>query len=185
MNKISEKKHTSNSSTATVYFTNRVTSDELLDIYKMLNRPAIGKVDVKLSTGEPGGHHFLSTKLIAPLVQEVNGTIVECNTAYGGPRSTTHSHRQVAIDHGFASIAEVDIMDADGEIEIPVKNGKLMQTNIVGTHLAGYDFMVDLVHFKGHMMGGFGGALKNLSIGVASANGKGKIHNGGKVAPST
>lgn len=120
MKKLMEKQHTNSAAVAEVFFTDRITSEGLLDIYKALGREASGKVAVKLSTGEPGGHHFLDPKLIEPLVKTVNGTIVECNTAYGGPRSTTHEHRKVAEDHGFTAIAEVDIMDAEGEINVCV-----------------------------------------------------------------
>ncbi|NMP38127.1 MAG: DUF362 domain-containing protein [Clostridiales bacterium] len=179
MKTILNKRTTDKSTSSKVYFTSQITPDALMRIYESLGKKAEGRVAVKLSTGEPGGHHFLSATLIAPLVKEVKGTIVECNTAYGGKRDDTHSHRMVAENHGFTSIAEVDIMDADGEMRLPVKNGTVLGENIVGTHLSNYDFLVDLVHFKGHMMGGFGGAIKNLSIGVASSAGKLKIHNGG------
>ena len=134
---------------------------------------------VKLSTGEPGGHNFLQPSLIKDLVHEVKGTIVECNTAYGGGRSDTQSHWQAAKDHGFTAIAEVDIMDAEGEIRLPVEGGKHIAYDIVGSHYANYDFTVVLSHFKGHAMAGFGGAIKNISIGIASANGKRWIHSGG------
>ena len=114
-------------------------------------------------------------------MQSVDGTIVECNTAYGGSRTTTEMHRQVAEDHGFTAIADVDIMDADGSMEIPVANGTYLKNDLVGSHLANYDSMMVLSHFKGHAMGGFGGALKNISIGMASSNGKSRIHSGGTV----
>lgn len=179
MKTILSKRTTEKDASAKVWFTEKITPEALMRIYAALGRKAQGKVAVKLSTGEPGGHHFLSFKLIEPLIREVNGTIVECNTAYGGKRDDTHSHRKVAEAHGFTSIAPVDIMDADGELRLPVKNGTVLGENIVGSHLPDYDFLVDLVHFKGHMMGGFGGAVKNLSIGVVSSAGKLKIHNGG------
>lgn len=149
-------------------------------IYDALERPATGRVAVKLSTGEPGGHHFLQPALIAPLVQKVNGTIVECNTAYGGGRAATADHLKAAEAHGFTAIASVDIMDADGEVALPVKNGKHLKEDIVGAHYLDYDFTMVLSHFKGHMMGGFGGALKNISIGIASSQGKAWIHSAGK-----
>lgn len=133
----------------------------------------------KLSTGEPGGHNFLQPALIKGLVQKVYGTIVECNTAYGGGRSNTESHLKAAKDHGFTAIAPVDIMDADGETELPVKGGKHLTRDIVGKNFLNYDFTIVLSHFKGHAMGGFGGAIKNMSIGIASSNGKRLIHSAG------
>lgn len=162
-----------------VYFLESITSENLIKAYKALGREAKGKVAVKLSTGEKGNKYFLDPQLIAPLVKMVNGTIVECNTAYGGARATTDSHRKVAEEHGFASIADVDIMDADGEISLPVKGGKRLKENYVGRNLKNYDFVVVLTHFKGHPMAGFGGALKNISIGIASSSGKVLIHSGG------
>ncbi len=163
-----------------VYFIKDITPENLLKIYEALNREAEGRVAVKLSTGEPGGHNFLNPDLIKDLVQKVNGTIVECNTAYAGKRMNTADHLQAAKDHGFTAIAEVDIMDAEGEMQIPVTGGKHLQYDIVGNHLTNYDFMVVLSHFKGHAMGGFGGALKNISIGVASTAGKAFIHSAGQ-----
>jgi uncharacterized Fe-S center protein len=152
----------------------------LAKIYRALDRRADGKVAVKLSTGEPGGHHFLNPNLIKNLVQSVNGTIVECNTAYGGRRTSTAMHKQVAKDHGFTAIAQVDIMDEDGDISLPVAKGKNISENFVGSHFRNYDFYLVLSHFKGHTLGGFGGALKNISIGIASSQGKNWIHTGGK-----
>lgn len=165
-----------------VYMTKEITPESLIRIYEMLGvKPASGdRVAVKISTGEPGGHNYLKPELIADLVHKVNGTIVECNTAYGGLRGTTEEHLQAARDHGFCDIAEVDIMDADGEFTIPVRDSSYLKYDIVGDHLKNYDFMVNLAHFKGHTMGGFGGVLKNQSIGVASANGKAYQHSTGK-----
>ena len=162
-----------------VYMFKEITPENLVKIYKALGREATDKVAVKLSTGEPGGHNFLQPALIKDLVQLVDGTIVECNTAYGGGRSDTQKHLQAAEDHGFTAIAPVDIMDAEGEVRLPVKGGKHISYDIVGSHYPGYDFTVVLSHFKGHAMAGFGGALKNISIGIASANGKRWIHSGG------
>jgi len=162
-----------------VYMFKEIKPENLVKIYKALGREATGKVAVKLSTGEPGGHNFLQPALIKDLVQLVGGTIVECNTAYGGGRSDTQKHLQAAEDHGFTAIAPVDIMDAEGEVRLPVKGGKHISYDIVGSHYPGYDFTVVLSHFKGHAMAGFGGALKNISIGIASANGKRWIHSGG------
>lgn len=163
-----------------VYMYKAITPENLVKIYETLGRTAGGKVAVKLSTGEPGGHNFLQPALIKDLVQKVNGTIVECNTAYGGGRSDTEAHRKAAEEHGFTAIAPVDIMDAEGETRLPVEGGKHIAYDIVGSHYPGYDFTVVLSHFKGHAMAGFGGAIKNISIGIASANGKRWIHSGGK-----
>lgn len=162
-----------------VYLFKGISSENLVKIYQALGREAHGKVAVKLSTGEPGGHNFLQPALIKELVQLVNGTIVECNTAYGGGRSDTESHRQAAADHGFTAIAPVDIMDAEGEVELPVTGGKHLTLDIVGKNFLNYDFTIVLSHFKGHAMGGFGGAIKNMSIGIASSNGKRLIHSAG------
>lgn len=167
---------------AEVLFTKEISPEALVRIYEALGKPATGKVAVKISTGEPGGHNFLQPALIKDLVQKVNGTIVECNTAYQGKRYTTADHEQACKDHGFTTIAPVDIMDANGEIKIPVADTIHLKYDIVGATLPNYDFMIDLSHFKGHAMGGFGGALKNLSIGVASGNGKTYIHTAGKTA---
>ncbi|MCP9612783.1 DUF362 domain-containing protein [Coprobacter tertius] len=165
--------------TATVYMSKHITPQDLIRLYEVLDRPVSGKVGVKISTGEPGGHNYLKPELIGDLVHKVNGTIIECNTAYGGERSTTESHLKAAKDHGFTAIADVDIMDAEGEIRLPVKGGKHLTEDIVGRHYANYDFTLVLSHFKGHAMGGFGGAVKNISIGIASANGKRLIHSAG------
>lgn len=163
-----------------VYFTKEITPESLVRIYKALGKEAKGRVAVKISTGEAGGHNYLKPELIKKLVKTVKGTIVECNTAYGGSRNTTAAHMKVAKDHGFTSIAKVDIMDADGDLKLPVRDTTHIKYNIVGSHLKNYDFMVNLAHFKGHAMGGFGGVLKNQSIGVASANGKAYIHTAGR-----
>ena len=162
-----------------VYMTKEITPEALVKIYEALGRPAEGKVAVKISTGEAGGHNFLQPALIKDLVQKVDGTIVECNTAYGGKRSSTEDHIKTARDHGFMDIARVDIMDAEGEIRIPVRDSSHIKYDIVGSHLKDYDFMINLAHFKGHAMAGFGGVIKNQSIGVASANGKAYIHTAG------
>ncbi len=165
---------------AKVYMFKEITPDNLVKIYETLGRKAEGKVAVKLSTGEPGGHNFLQPSLIKDLVQEVGGTIVECNTAYGGGRSDTESHLKAARDHGFTAIADVDIMDSEGETRLPVEGGRHITYDIVGSHYPDYDFTVVLSHFKGHAMAGFGGALKNISIGIASSNGKVWIHSAGQ-----
>lgn len=165
---------------STVYFTKDISSQGLLKIFDALNRELKGKVAIKISTGEPGGHNFLNPKLIAPLVQKLDGTIVENCTAYRGKRFEPSEHWQAIKDHGFMDIAPCDILDEDGEIKIPVTGGShLHGYNIVGKNIQNYDSMLMLSHFKGHAMGGFGGALKNMSIGVASRNGKAWIHSWG------
>ena len=156
-----------------------ISSDNLVKIYEALGRKATGKVAVKISTGEPGGHNFLDPDLIKDLVQKVNGTIVECNTAYGGGRTNAADHMRAAEEHGFTAIAPVDIMDAEGEVELPLKGGRHLTRDIVGSHFLNYDFTIILSHFKGHAMGGFAGAIKNMSIGIASSNGKRYIHSAG------
>ncbi|MBR1657155.1 MAG: DUF362 domain-containing protein [Synergistaceae bacterium] len=162
-----------------VFFTKDISPAGIMAVYNALGRQATGKVAVKLSTGEAGNTHYLSPALIGELVKKVNGTIVECNTAYGGSRSSTAMHRQVAEDHGFTKIAKVDIMDEEGEISLPVTGGKHLKEDVVGSHFKDYDFVLVLTHFKGHAMGGFGGALKNISIGIASSRGKAIIHTAG------
>lgn len=165
-----------------VYYVKEISPESLVRIYKALGRKATGRVAVKISSGEKGGHNYLKPELISNLVDEVNGTIVECNTAYKGSRSTAEVHWQTIHEHGFDSIAAVDIMDEEGDIRIPVRDKKHIKYNIVGSHLPHYDFMINLAHFKGHAMGGFGGVLKNASIGVASAKGKAYIHTAGYTA---
>jgi hypothetical protein len=164
---------------AKVYFTKEITPESLVRIYEALGKELKGKVAVKISTGEPGGHNFLNPNLIKPLVNKLNGTIVECCTAYGGKRQDPKLHWQAIEDHGFKAIAPCDIMDEFGQMEIPVTNGFHLKTNIVGEHLKNYDSVLILSHFKGHAMGGFGGALKNISIGIASTAGKANIHTAG------
>lgn len=163
-----------------VFFIEDITSDSLIKIFEALDVKLKGKVAVKISTGEPGGHNFLNPNLIKPLVDKISGTIVECNTAYGGRRATTEEHWKAIKEHGFTHIAPVDIMDADSDMAIPVNGGFHLKENYVGEHLKNYDSMLMLSHFKGHAMGGFGGALKNMSIGIGSANGKAWIHTAGK-----
>lgn len=162
-----------------VYFTKEITSDALRKIYRALEQPLNGKVAVKISTGEPGGHNYLQPALIRDLVQELEGTIVECNTAYEGRRFTSEEHWKAIREHGFLEIAPCDIMDEEGEMSIPVTGGTHLTENFVGSHLKNYDSMLMLSHFKGHAMGGFGGALKNMSIGIASSHGKAHIHGVG------
>lgn len=166
--------------TATVYYIKEVSAENLIKVYNALGVQAGNNVAVKISTGEAGGHNYLKPELIGGLVSSVNGTIVECNTAYPGKRNTTKAHLQTIEDHGFTKIAKVDIMDSEGDMVIPVVDTTWILYDKVGSHLANYDFMINLAHFKGHAMGGFGGVLKNASIGVASASGKAYIHSAGK-----
>ncbi len=166
---------------STVYMTREISPEALVKMYHALGRSAEGhRVAVKISTGESGNPHYLRPDLIRALVDTVHGTIVECNTAYAGKRNTFEAHWQTIHEHGFDSIAPVDLMDEEGQIRIPVKDDKHIKYDLVGSHLKNYDYMVNLAHFKGHAMGGYGGVLKNASIGVASADGKAYIHSAGK-----
>lgn len=167
---------------STVYFCPRITADNLVKVYQALGREAKGRVAIKLSTGEAGNPNHLSTDVIKRLVHLVEGTIVECNTAYEGRRCNVADHLQTAAEHGFTAIAEVDIMDAQGDIALPVRQGKHLKENYVGRNWLDYDFTIVLSHFKGHPMGGFGGALKNVAIGMASSRGKAWIHTAGTCA---
>lgn len=162
-----------------VYFTKEITPESLVKIYKALGVKAEGHVAVKISTGEGGNTHYLKPTLIRNLVDEVDGTIVECCTAYGGTRQDPKKHWETIHEHGFDSIFAVDIMDEYDQIRIPMQDKKWLKYDIVGAHLANYNFMINLAHFKGHTMGGFGGVLKNASIGVASTAGKAYIHSHG------
>ena len=159
-----------------VYFTKEISSESLIKIYEKLERKLSGKVAVKISTGEAGNNHYLKPELINDLVKKLNGTIVECNTAYEGKRNTTKDHLETIKEHGFTN---VDLMDRDGDITLPVNGGRHLKENYVGKNIDNYDSMLMLSHFKGHPMGGFGGALKNMSIGLASSRGKAWIHSGG------
>ncbi len=165
-----------------VYFTKSITPEGLQKVFEALETKLPGKVGVKVSTGEAGAKGYLKADLIGPFVKNLNGTIIECNTAYPGARNTAEDHVKVAADHGFTSFAEVDIMDADGEFKIPFEKGKYLKYDIVGEHFKNYDSFVNLAHGKGHAMGGFGANLKNQSIGIASRNGKAYIHSCGKDA---
>ena len=173
---------------AVVYLTKDISPEGLVAIYKALGVEATGNVAVKISTGEGSNPNYLKPELIKDLVMLVNGTIVECNTAYGsGPgnemdeRNRSDNHWKVIERHGFTPLFKVDIMDEEGEMRIPVADTTHLRYDIVGSHMANYDFMIALNHFKGHPMGGYGGALKNLSIGCASSNGKAYIHSAGKM----
>lgn len=163
-----------------VYYTKNITPEGLQKVYEALGIELTGKIGVKVSTGEKGAKGYLKANLIGPFVKSLNGVIVECNTAYDGERNTAEDHLKVAEEHGFTSFAEVDIMDADGEIKIPVLKGKHLKYDLVGSHFDDYDAFINLAHGKGHMMGGFGANLKNQSIGFASRNGKAYIHSCGQ-----
>ena len=163
-----------------VYFTKEITSESLIKIYEELGVKLPGKVGVKVSTGEDGAKGYLKADLIGPLVKKLNGTIIECNTAYPGARNNAKDHLEVAKKHGFTSFADVDIMDDKGEFKIPVKNGKHLKYDLIGENFKNYDSILNLAHGKGHAMGGFGANLKNQSIGIASRNGKAYIHSCGQ-----
>ena len=177
--KQADEQVTKSPDTPVVYMTQEISPAALVRIYEALGRPATGRVAVKISTGEAGGHNYLKPELIRQLVNGVNGTIVECNTAYSGRRNTTEVHWQTIKEHGFLDIAKVDLMDEEGDFTIPVEDTTWIKYDRVGTHMKNYDFMINLAHFKGHAMGGFGGVLKNQSIGVASSAGKAYIHSAG------
>lgn len=165
---------------STVYMTTDISSESLVKIYDTLGWSPTGNVAVKMSTGEPPASNYLRPELIQDLVQKVDGTIVENNTAYGGSRSSTEMHKQVAEEHGFTAIADVDILDEDGSTSLEVENGKHLTENLVGSHFNNYDSYLVLSHFKGHAMAGYGGAIKNISIGLASSEGKINIHTAGE-----
>lgn len=162
-----------------VYYLSDISPEAMVKIYNALQWSPTGKVAVKLSTGEPPASNYLRPELIKDLVQLVDGTIVECNTAYGGSRASTAMHYQVAEDHGFTEIAEVQIQDENGSMTLPVEGGTVLSENYVGAAFADYDSYLVLSHFKGHAMAGFGGAIKNISIGLGSSEGKSWIHSGG------
>ena len=165
---------------AKVYYTKEITPENLINIYTHLGVELTGKTGIKVSTGEAGSKGYLKANIIGPLVKKLNGTIIECNTTYPGKRTNAQDHYKVAEEHGFTSIAEVDIMDEEKEFKIPVKDGKHLEYDIIGENFKNYDSILNLAHGKGHMMGGFGANLKNQSIGIASRNGKAYIHSCGK-----
>ncbi len=166
---------------AKVYFSKQITPEKVVELYKAVGLELPGKVAVKVHSGEPGNQNFLTPEFWQPMVETVHGTIVECNTAYPGERNTTDAHRRTMIKHGWSKLFDVDILDAEGpDLELPIPNGKRIQKNLVGKDIKNYDSMLVLSHFKGHPMGGFGGALKQLSIGCASSAGKANIHGAGK-----
>lgn len=170
---------TSDESAPVVYFISDISAESLVKAYQALGVELPGSVGVKMSTGESTRSNYLRPELIADLVHLLNGTLVECNTAYGGSRSSTARHRQQAKDNGLLDVAELDILDEEDSMELPVENGARLTVDYVGSHFVNYDSYLVLSHFKGHAMAGFGGAIKNISIGFGSSKGKGWIHSGG------
>ncbi len=165
---------------AKVFFTKDISPESVIKVFEALNVELPGKVAVKVHSGEEGNQNYLHPEFMRPMVEKVDGTIVECNTAYAGARDTTDKHVKLMADHGWSKYFDVDIMDADGDdIVFPIENGRVIKENLVGSHIANYASMLVLSHFKGHPMGGFGGALKQLSIGCASNKGKVNIHTCG------
>ena len=162
-----------------VYFTRNITSENVLKMYKVLNIELQGRVCVKVHSGEAGNQNYLKPLFFKDVIDYVNGTVVECNTAYDGERNTTIKHKKLMDEHEWTKYFNVDIMDSEGDLELDIKNGKVIKKNFVGNHIKNYDSMLVLSHFKGHPMGGYGGALKQLSIGCASSYGKAYIHGAG------
>lgn len=165
---------------STVYFIKDITPENVVKIYEKLGKELTGKVAVKVHSGEKGNQNYLHPEFMRPIVEHVHGTIVECNTAYEGARNTTEKHQQLIKDHGWTDYFPIDIMDTEADTTLEIPNGKIIKQNFVGQKLNNYDSMLVLSHFKGHPMGGYGGALKQLSIGVASSAGKAWIHSAGK-----
>ena len=164
-----------------VYFTADLTPEAMLRLYDALGVKLEGRVAVKVHSGEPGNQNFLRPDFMKPMIDKVGGTIVECNTAYDGGRNTTKAHKITMERHGWIAAADVDILDEEEDLELHIPNGKVIRKNYVGAHLTRYDSLLVLSHFKGHPMGGFGGALKNISIGIASSRGKQYIHGAGNM----
>ena len=163
-----------------VFFTRKITPEKMIELYHLLGKELTGNVAVKLHSGEKGNQNFLRPDFMRPMIEEVGGTVVECNTAYGGERNTTLKHEKLIEYHGWTKLFKVDIMDAEGpDIVVDIPNGKGIKENRLGKNIANYDSMLVLSHFKGHPMGGYGGALKQLSIGCASSAGKSIIHSAG------
>ena len=165
---------------AKVYFTKEITPESVVKMYEKLGVDLPGKVAVKLHSGEQGNQNYIRPEFVKAIVEKVNGTVVECNTAYDGARNSTEKHKKLIEDHGWTKYFDVDLMDAEGpDLELKIPNGKVIKENFVGKNIKKYDSMLVLSHFKGHPMGGYGGALKQLSIGVASSEGKSWIHSAG------
>lgn len=166
---------------AKVYFSKKITSEKVLELYKLLDKELLGRVAVKVHSGEKGNQNFLRPEFWKDIVEYVGGTVVECNTAYNGERNTTDKHLKLIEEHGWGKYFDVDLLDAEGpDLKLDIPNGKVIKENYVGKNIAKYDSMLVLSHFKGHPMGGYGGALKQLSIGVASSYGKAYIHGAGE-----
>jgi hypothetical protein len=159
-----------------VYFTGDISGKGLMAVYQALNTPVSGKVAIKLHMGEPGNENYLRPEIVRDLVLSVNGSFVDSNTYYGGPRGMTAGHLLAARDHGF-TFAPVDILDSEGDIRIPINGGFRLKEAILGSHIMNYDWIISVAHFKGHSMAGFGGTFKNLAIGIASPRGKKAIHD--------
>lgn len=167
---------------AKVYFSKTITPEKVLELYQILGKELTGNVAVKVHSGEVGNQNFLKPDFWKPIIDHVDGTVVECNTAYEGARNTTEKHLKTLEQHGWNKYFKVDLLDGEGpDLELAIPNGKVIQKNYVGKNLANYDGMVVLSHFKGHPMGGYGGALKQLSIGIGSSYGKAYIHGAGEV----
>ena len=163
-----------------VYFTREITPEKVLELYKKAGKELPGKVAIKLHSGEKGNQNFLGPEFWKPVIEYVGGTVVECNTAYDGERNETRKHKKLLEDHGWSRYFDVDLLDAEGpDLELEIPNGKVIKKNYIGKDFSYYDSMLVLSHFKGHPMGGYGGALKQLSIGVASSYGKSYIHGAG------
>ena len=166
-----------------VYFSREISSEKVMEMYEKVGKKLPGKVAVKLHSGEAGNQNFLKPEFFKPVIETVNGTVVECNTAYEGERNTTAKHQKLLEKHGWSRYFDVDLLDAEGpDLELAIPNGKIIKKNFVGKNIVNYDSMLILSHFKGHPMGGYGGALKQLSIGVASSAGKAYIHGAGNPA---
>jgi uncharacterized Fe-S center protein len=171
---------------AKVYFTKEITPESVIKMYEKLGKELPGKVAVKLHSGEQGNQNYIRPEFVKAIVERVNGTVVECNAAYEGARNSTEKHKKLIEDHGWTKYFDVDIMDADGDdMVLDIPNGKVLKQNFVGKNMKNYDSMLVLSHFKGHPMGGYGGALKQLSIGCASSEGKSWIHSAGKTKDQT
>lgn len=171
---------------AKVYFTKEITPESVIKMYEKIGKELLGKVAVKLHSGEQGNQNYIRPEFVKAIVERVNGTVVECNAAYEGARNSTEKHKKLIEDHGWTKYFDVDIMDADGDdMVLDITNGKVLKQNFVGKNMKNYDSMLVLSHFKGHPMGGYGGALKQLSIGCASSEGKSWIHSAGKTKDQT
>ena len=166
---------------AKVYFSKTITSENVIEMYKKLNKELKGNIAIKIHSGEKGNQNYLQASFFKPIVKYLNGTIVETNTAYEGARNTTEKHKELMNEHLWTKYFNVDILDSNGDLELEIKEGKIIKKNYVGKNIQNYDSMLVISHFKGHPMGGYGGALKQLSIGLASSYGKAYIHGAGKV----